>query len=281
VITRVAGIQTACSADRDQNLAKAASLVEMAADGGAKVACFEPFFNTRWFPRTRDEASFALAEEADGPTLSFLRELALKHDMHLVAPLFERDGDRRFYTAFVIRRNGEVAGRYRKVHIPEMPLWHEQFHFSPGDLGFPVFDLDGLAVGIQICWDNFFPEGARILALKGAQLILAPTAAAFYSHHRWETAMAATAIVNGVYLMRVNRVGREEEQHFYGRSFCVDPDGDFIIGPTDIHDGVVMADIDPARVERVRSDWDFFSVRRPDAYRALVDTSGPAAGTEP
>ncbi len=269
---KVAGIQMTCLPEREDNVRKAIRLGTMAAESGARIICYQPLFSTRWFPRSPDETALTLAERDDGPTLGALRSTAARLGVCLILPLFEQAEGGRFYTAFIIGAQGEILGKYRKVHLPDIPLWRERYFFSPGDTGFPVFHFEGLTFGVQICWDNFFPEGARLLALGGASIIFAPTAAAFDSYRRWETVMLAGAIVNGLYLMRVNRVGSEEEQDFYGRSFCVDPEGEFLIGPIGLNDGVVMAELDTAENERARSQWSFLADRRPETY-------GPLAGS--
>lgn len=265
---KVAGIQMACVEDRGRNLAKAAELGRMAADHGARVICWQQLPANPWFPRERAEAHFALAEGEDGPTLSALRPLAAETGATLVVPLFELAADgRRFNAAVVVGPDGAILGRYRKAHVPALPLWEEKFYFEPGDTGFPVFESQGLRFGVQLCWDNFFPEGTRRLALGGAELVFAPNAAAFATTRRWETVLAANAIVNNCYVFRVNRVGREERQDFYGRSFCVDPDGEFLMPPSGMNDGVVLADVDPGVVRAVREQWSFLRDRRPELYR--------------
>jgi N-carbamoylputrescine amidase len=193
--------------------------------------------------------------------------LAAKAGITLVCPLFEREGEDEYYnTAFVIGPDGGLLGKYRKLHIPALPLWEEKYYFRPGNLGLPVFESQGLAFGIQLCWDNFFPEGARQMALQGAQLVFCPNAAAFASTRKWEIVMSATAIVNNIYLFRVNRVGREQKQDFYGRSFCVNPEGEMLMPPSGMGNSVIMADIDPGLIDEVRREWAFFGDRRTEVY---------------
>ncbi len=267
---KVAGIQMAYGGDRDSNLEQAVALANMAAGGGAGVICYHALFNTPWFPAAEDPAGFSLAEGEDGPTLTRMRREAQRLRVSFVLPLFEKDGEAYYCTAYVIGPGGETKGRYRKVHIPDIPFWRERYYFTPGEGDYPVFEHGGLPFGVQICWDNFFPEGARILALKGAAIVFAPTAAAFFSHHKWETVMTASAIVNGLYLMRVNRIGQEAGLDFYGRSFCADPEGDFAIGPVGIHEGVILAEVDTERVGQVRREWNFMGGRRPETYGDLA-----------
>ncbi|HEY5999802.1 MAG TPA: nitrilase-related carbon-nitrogen hydrolase [bacterium] len=264
---KVAGIQMACGEDRERNLAKAAALGRMAAERGARVICFQQLPANDWFPRERDERHRALAEGEDGPTLAALRPLAAEFGATLVCPLFERAADGACYnTAMVVGPEGGLLGRYRKVHVPTLPLWEESFYFQPGDGGFPVFESQGLRFGVQICWDNFFPEGTRHLALAGAELVFAPNAAAFATTRRWETVLAANAIVNNLYVFRVNRVGHEQRLDFYGRSVCIDPEGEFVLPPSGMHDGAVLVDVDPGAVRAVREEWSFLRDRRPDVY---------------
>jgi N-carbamoylputrescine amidase len=270
---KVAGVQMSCTGDLEEDLTKAVKLCGMAAEGGARVICYQPMFNSAWFPRSMDAENFLLAEDEGGPTLERMSGEARRLGVCLVLPIFEKSGEEYYYTAFVVGSEGNLLGRYRKIHLAEIDLWHEKCYFSPGNVGYPVFEHDGLRFGVQICWDNFFPEGSRILALEGAEIILAPTAAAFHSYRKWETVMSATAIVNGAYLMRINRVGSEEEQDFYGRSFCMDPEGEYIIGPVGMNDGVILAEIDTDLIRRVRSEWDFLGVRRQETY-GPISSSG-------
>jgi N-carbamoylputrescine amidase len=265
---KVAGIQMACAEERAKNLAKALTLGRMAAEHGARVICFQQLFALPWFPRERDPGHFGLAEGDDGPTLDAMRQLAAETGTTLVCPLYELGADgERYNAAVVVGPDGGVLGRYRKAHVPDLPLWEEQYYFRPGDAGFPVFESQGLRFGVQLCWDNFYPEGTRRLALGGAELVFAPNAAAFATTRRWETVLAANAIVNNLYVFRVNRVGREQRQDFYGRSTCFDPDGEPLLPPSGMHDGVVMAEVDPAAVRAVREEWSFLRGRRPELYR--------------
>jgi N-carbamoylputrescine amidase len=196
-----------------------------------------------------------------------MRELAVAHEVVLVCPIFEAGDEQRFYnSAVVIDAGGAILGSYRKVHVPQIPLWEERYYFAPGNRGFPVFETKFAVIGVQICWDNFFPEGSRILALKGAQIIFCPTAAAFASQKKWETVITANAITNGVYNFRVNRVGREEKQDFYGMSFCVSPEGELLGPPAGMKEGIALIDIDLKQIQKVRKEWPFSKDRRPEAY---------------
>jgi N-carbamoylputrescine amidase len=270
VLIRIAGIQMACSQTKEKNIERAAKLVSLAAERGAKIICLQELFHTHWFPKDINNENFALAEPLNGPTLETIRPLAGSKGVVLVCPIFEKAGEDRFHnSAVVIDPEREVLGVYRKVHIPQIPLWEEKSYFTPGDKGFPVFQTVYGTVGVQICWDNFFPEGTRCLALKGAQIIVSPTAAAFASQKRWQTMISANAMANGVFVLRINRVGSEEKQDFYGRSFCVGPHGELVGSPSGIKEGILFADIDLRDITRYRQEYPFLRDRRPEIYRDI------------
>lgn len=268
-MVKLAGIQISCSESKERNIEKAIQFTQIAVDRGANIICFQELFATHWFPKEMSEEHFSFAETRDGPTVTRMQRLAEEKGVALICPIFEKE-ERAFYnSAIVIDAGGEILGSYRKMHVPQIPLWEERYYFTPGDLEFPVFKTKFGVIGVQICWDNFFPEGSRILALKGAQIIFAPTAAAFASHQKWETVISSNAILNGVYIFRVNRVGSEEKQDFYGRSFCVSPEGELLDNPTGMRDGIAFVDIDLKDIERVRKEWPFFKDRRPEVYQEI------------
>lgn len=267
---KIAGIQMVCSEDKDDNIQRALRMGMVAAEKGAQIICFQELFNTHWFPRDIDEGNFLLAEAVDGPTVATMKTLAKGKEVALILPFFEKNGDQYFNTAAVIDQRGEIIGTYRKIHVPQIPLWEERAYFSPGDKGFPVFDLGLAKIGVQICWDNFFPEGTRNLALRGAQIVFAPTAAAFASQQRWLKVLAGNAIVNGLFVMRVNRVGSESKQDFYGMSFCISPEGDLVGEPTGLQEGILLVEVALDEVSRVRKEWPFLKDRRPEAYALLA-----------
>jgi N-carbamoylputrescine amidase len=268
---RIAGIQMNGSPDKARNLEKAQLLAEIAAEGGAKIICFQELFTTHWFPMDINPQHFQLAEEIPGPATEAMQLMARKSEAVLILPLFEKDPRGLYFnTAVVIDADGEILGKYRKIHIPQIPSWEEKAYFQPGDLGFPVLNTRYGRLGVQICWDNFFPEGARILALKGAQMIFSPTAAALASQEKWEKVICANAATSGIYIFRVNRVGKEEKQVFYGKSFCATPEGELVDQPSGAQEGVVMADIDLLEIERTRRVWTFLRDRRPEVYGELL-----------
>jgi len=275
-LIRLAGVQISCLEDKERNVEKAARFAQIAVDKGAQIICFQELFTTHWFPKEMNSAHFSLAEEVSGPSVQRMREVARERGVALVCPIFEAEGQKAYYnSAVVIDAGGEILGCYRKVHVPQIPLWEEKYYFAPGNLGFPVFKTQFGVIGVQICWDNFFPEGTRVLALKGAQMIFAPTAAAFASQKRWETVISGNAISNGVYIFRVNRVGSEEKQDFYGRSFCVSPEGELLDPPTGMNEGIALIDVDLSQIETVRKEWSFFKDRRPETYEEMIKTREP------
>lgn len=276
---KLAAIQVSATPDVDRNLRKAAQFLEAAAGRGARVACFPELFSLPWFPREENEEWFALAEPLDGPFCTRVAKLAEGIGIAVICPFFERADDRYFNSAVVIDARGHHVGHYRKVHVPSIPLWEERFYFSSGDLGFPVWEVEGLKIGVQICWDHFFPEGFRSLALAGAEAVFVPTAAAFASQQRWLGMAVGHAVANGLFVVRVNRVGREPQQDFYGGSFCVRPDGDLTSEPIGVNEGVLLVECDPSEVERARRSWPFLQDRRPECYGALA--ACPRSDREP
>lgn len=266
---KIAGIQFTCSSDRERNAENAHRVLDVAIREGARIICFHEVFNSYWFPRDRDEAAFQLADEVGGPVVTAMAERAREADVAIILPIFERSGDFFYNTAVVMDGDG-IKGLYRKVHIPDIPLWEERFYFKPGDTGFPVFDTRHGRIGVQISWDNLYPEGTRILALKGAEMIFSPTACAFKSQHIWQTVISGNAIANGLFIMRVNRVGSEEAQDFYGMSFCVNPEGELIGGPTGIADSVLLCEVDLEYLKRVRREWPLLKERRAGEYKEIL-----------
>jgi len=268
----VAGIQMACGPDRDENVSKALDLAGIAVERGAKMVCFAECFVWPWFPRKAVEAHRSLAVPIPGPLTRSLQLFAEKSEAVVIAPVFEAGVDgARYNTSLVIDASGVLLGTYRKNHIPELPNYQERFYFRPGNLGFPVFQTRYGRIGVQTCWDNFFPEGARALAVKGAEILFCPTACSTPGGAtKWERAVMGHAIYNSVYAMRVNRVGTEGNMTFYGKSFCLDPNGDFVSGPAGADEGVVLADIDLERITLVRDDWTYLGERRPEIYTDLV-----------
>ena len=267
---KLAGIQVSCSEEKERNIEKAVRFTKIAIEKGAHIICFQELFTTHWFPREMDKRYFSLAEKVDGLTIGTMRKLAKEYGVVLICPIFEMEADSFYNSAIVIDADGEILGSYRKIHVPQIPLWEERYYFSSGNHGFPVFKTKFAPIGIQICWDNFFPEGSRILALKGAKILFSPTAAAFASQRKWETVISSNAIANGVYIFRVNRVGSEEKQDFYGRSFCLSPEGELLDKPTGMKDSIALIEVDLKNIDKTRKEWPFFRDRRPDSYKEIL-----------
>ena len=162
-------------------------------------------------------------------------------------------------------------GSYRKIHVPQIPLWEERYYFSSGNHGFPVFKTKFAPIGVQICWDNFFQRD-QIISIKGAKILFSPTAAAFASQRKWETVISSNAIANGVYIFRVNQVGSEEKQDFYGRSFCISPEGELLDKPTGMKDGIALIEIDLKNIDKTRKEWPFLRDRRPEVYKQIAES---------
>jgi N-carbamoylputrescine amidase len=269
---KIAGIQMSAGMNKAANIKWAIDLLGIAKKKGAGIACLPQLFNTHWFPIEINNRNFELAESVHGSTITTMREAAQRLKMALILPIFEKDGGTFFNTAFVIDENGDVIGRYRKMHVPQIPLWEERSYFEKGDLGFCVFNLRGLRLGVLLCWDIFFPEAPRILALKGAQMIFVPTASAFYDQRRkWDRAIAASAHANGLYIFRVNRVGKEGKLDFYGRSLCIGPNGDPVDSPSGSSEGVILIDVDLNKINEGRNIWPFLKDRRIDAYEEILE----------
>jgi len=269
-LLKLAGIQISCGEEKRKNIEKAVKFARIAIEKGASIICFQELFTTHWFPKEISQHHFSLAEEINGPSVLPMQELAERENVVLICPIFEKEGERYYNSAVVIDAGGKISGTYRKIHIPQIPLWEEKYYFSPGNLGFPVFRTRFATLGVQICWDNFFPEGSRVLTLKGAQIIFSPTAAAFASQEKWRTVISGNAMANGVYFFRVNRVGSEEKQDFYGRSFCISPEGELVDRPTGMKEGIFLVEIDLKAIERVRKEWPLLRDRRPEVYHEIL-----------
>lgn len=267
---KIAGIQFSCSEDKDKNTEKACKMMDLAAEQSAAMVCFQELFNLPWFPRSRNEEASGLAEELDGPTVNLFKGKAAESACVVILPFFEKQGSNYYNSCAIIDADGKVAGVYRKIHLPDIPLWEEKFYFSPGKLGFPVFDTRYGRIGIQISWDNLFPEVSRILALKGAEVIFAPTACAFKSQNIWQTVITSNAITNSLFAMRVNRTGSEEKLDFYGMSFSVNPEGELIGGPTGTGDAVMITDVNLENLAEMRREWPIMKERRPDLYKEVL-----------
>lgn len=266
---RIAGIQMGAGPDVARNVTRAVEMAEVAAGKGAKIIGFPELCLTTWFPRNEDPAGFSLAGEVTGGAVDEFVKASLKHQVVIVLPFFEKGGDR-FYNSAAVIDSGRIVGVYRKIHLPNIPQYREAFYFSPGDGNFPVFETSRGRIGVQICWDNLFPEGTRILALRGADIVFAPTAASMESHTLWERAVSANAFANHLFVFRVNRVGQEDGISFYGRSFCAGPWGEMVSELAGSKDAIVIADIDRKERDAAAETWGFLRYRRPAEYGDIV-----------
>ncbi|MGH7197928.1 MAG: carbon-nitrogen hydrolase [Candidatus Omnitrophota bacterium] len=276
---RIGLVQMSCAADPEANLKKALSRVKVAAAKGARIVCLQELFNTPYFCQTQSTGNFDLAQRIPGPATDALARLARSEKVVIVAPLFENAGRGVYYNAAaVINADGKLIGKYRKMHIPDDPGFNEKFYFTPGDLGFQIFDTAYARIGVLICWDQWFPEAARLTALAGAKILFYPTAigwkpeepAATKSYHSaWETVQRGHAIANGVYVAAANRVGKEGPIRFWGNSFVADPFGGIGYRASATQEEVILADCDLSRVDQTRREWPFFRDRRIDSYSGL------------
>ena len=279
-------IQMAFSPDPDKNLAAAVSRIEEATEGGAHIVCLPELFRSRYFCQTEDAALFDLAEPIPGPTTKTLGKLARKLKVVLVAPLFERRAAGIYHnSAAMIDSNGEMVGLYRKMHIPDDPSYYEKFYFTPGDLGYQAFDTRVGRISTLICWDQWYPEAARLSALKGANILFYPTAIGWHPHEKkqhgkaqreaWQTVQRGHAIANGVYVASVNRIGHETPNaksagiEFWGSSFISDPQGVVIAEAPVDKPAILLAEIDLAHLEDIRRNWPFLRDRRIDTYDGM------------
>lgn len=274
-------VQMSCSEQPEENLAKALTCVRRAAQQGAQIICLQELFRSRYFCQREDVRHFLLAEPIPGPTTTALSRVAAEQGVAIVVPLFEKRAEGLFHnTAVVLDADGSLIGKYRKMHIPDDPLYYEKFYFAPGDLGFQTFSTRHAKVGVLICWDQWFPEGARLAALSGAQILFYPTAIGWLhdetpeerhaQHQAWETIQRSHAIANGVYVAVVNRVGREDELQFWGASFVSDPFGRVLARASQTAEETLIVSCDLRRIDEIRQQWPFLRDRRIDAYANLT-----------
>lgn len=277
----IALVQTSCTIDPVENLSKACNKIREAAAEGAQIICLQELFSSLYFCQTEDYESFRYAEPIPGPSTLVMQELARELEVVLVASLFE-ERTRGLYhnTAIVIDADGSFLGKYRKMHIPDDPGFYEKFYFTPGDLGYKVFKTRYATIGVLICWDQWFPEAARLTALKGAEIIFYPTAIGWAADERsaevrrsqqeaWRTIQRSHAIANGLFVASVNRVGTEGELEFWGNSFICDPFGQIIEEAAHQNDALLLAECDRSRIDFCRSHWPFLRDRRIETYAEL------------
>jgi N-carbamoylputrescine amidase len=283
---RVGLVQMAMSAETNENLDKAAARVDEAARMGAQVVCLPELYRSPYFCQREDQALFDLAEPVPGPSTERLGEVARRTGAAVIAPIFERRAPGIYHnSAVVLDADGAVAGLYRKMHIPDDPAFYEKFYFTPGDLGFRTFRTRFGPVGTLICWDQWYPEGARLTALGGAAVLFYPTAIGWHPAEKerygasqldaWRTVQRGHAIANGCYVAAVNRVGHEPGPpgqaglEFWGGSFLCDPFGVVLQEAPADREAILVGEVDLARIEEVRRHWPFLRDRRIDAYAGL------------
>lgn len=282
-MTKVALIQTRVSPDNQQAMSHMESRIRSAEAEGARVMLLPELFASPYFCQEEDHSFFSLSEAADGPTVSKMRDLAKELSVVIVVPFFERVAAGVYFnTAAVIDADGTVLGQYRKMHIPDDPGFYEKFYFSPGDLGYKVFATRYGNIGVLICWDQWYPEAARLTALRGADILVYPTAIGWHPDEKaahgetqytaWQRVQLGHAVANGVYVAAINRVGFEKNPikdtgiEFWGRSFLAGPQGEILAQAGERDDETLIEDVDFSHIETVRQHWPFLRDRRIDSY---------------
>ncbi len=292
-VVRVGLTQMACTDDPRTNLARQIELLDRAGRQGAKILCTQELFRSQYFCQTEDHRFFKLAETIPGPSTGALAKLAKKHKSVIIGSLFEKRAAGLYHnTAVIIESDGSIKGIYRKMHIPDDPLYYEKFYFTPGDTGFRSWDTSQGKIGVLICWDQWYPEGARLTALQGAQILFYPTAIGWHpsekaeygkaQHESWELMQRSHAVANGCYVCAPNRIGlekiagkdgrpvNEEGIEFWGQSFVASPNGQIIAKASSQEQQVLVVDCDLDKVEFSRTHWPFLRDRRVDAYQNLT-----------
>ena len=290
---RIGLVQMSCSLDARENQEKAEQKIIEAAQAGAQVICLPELYRTQYFCREEKAELFDLAEPVPGATTASLGKIAKEHRVVIVASLFERRAPGLYHnTAAILGSNGDLLGLYRKMHIPDDPLFFEKFYFTPGDLGFKNFDTEFGRLGVLVCWDQWYPEAARLTAMQGANILFYPTAIGWHPAEKaqygpgqldaWRTIQRSHAIANGLYVAAVNRVGYEGPRpqdptdaneksglEFWGNSFLADPFGKLLVEGSNAHEEILVHEVNPAWSEEVRRNWPFFRDRRIDHYGGL------------
>jgi N-carbamoylputrescine amidase len=278
---KVGLVQTRVGEDLQDNLDKTARFIKQAVKKGAQVVCLQELFASRYFAQTKDERFFEIAEKVPGPLSRFLAECASANRVLLIGgSIYERGDDGKFYnTTLIYDSKGSLVGKYRKMHIPHDPNYYEQYYFAPGDLGYIQVSVGDTVVAPLICYDQWFPEAARVNTIQGAQIIFYPTAIGWFpemkrdepfSARRWEDAMRAHASLNGIFTAAVNRVGREGELRFWGGSFVADPFGEVVARASRSKEEVLIATLDLDRIRLSQEGWRFLVNRRPQSYSDLT-----------
>lgn len=279
-------LQTACATDHGSNLRKTLARAERAAKQGAQIICTQELFRSQYFCQSEDHENFKLAETIPGPSTKAFQKLARKHKVVVIASLFERRTAGVYHnTAAIIDADGSLLGLYRKMHIPDDPLYYEKFYFTPGDLGFRAWKTRYGRIGVLICWDQWYPEAARLTALQGAQILFYPTAIGWHpsekkshgadQYNAWELIQRGHAVANGCYVAVANRIGHERPVggdgiEFWGQSFVAGTSGKVLAKATAHREEILIAPVDLGQVEATRTHWPFLRDRRIDAYGGLT-----------
>jgi agmatine deiminase len=274
-------IQTTVSENIEDNMNKNKEKIEEAAGKGAQIVCLQELYRTRYFPQKEKQKVTGLAETIPGDSTKVFSKLAKEKKIVIIAPLFEKASNGKYYnSAAIIDSDGRITGCYRKIHIPQDPLFYEKNYFEAGDQGFCVHKTSYARVGVLICYDQWFPEAARINALKGAEIIFYPTAIGYVKgytssdgdwHDAWKTVQRAHAIANGVHVAAVNRVGTEEQLKFWGGSFVCDSFGKVLGEASSTKEEVLVVKVDLSKNKQIQEGWGFLKNRRPDAYNSLIE----------
>lgn len=297
-LVRIGLLQATASPDPEDNLQRTLRAARQAARQGAQILCTQELFRSLYFCQCEHHDFFRLAEPIPGPSTRAFQRLARQHRVVIIASLFERRAPGLYHnTAAIIDADGTLLGLYRKMHIPDDPLYYEKFYFTPGDLGFRAWQTRYAKIGVLICWDQWYPEAARLTALQGAEILFYPTAIGWHpsekaeygsqQHAAWELIQRSHAVANGCYVAAVNRVGREclpqapgEGIEFWGQSFVAGPSGQLIAKASADREEILLADLDLEAIDQTRTHWPFLRDRRVDAYTALtrrwIDTSDPS-----
>lgn len=281
-VVRVGLIQMRSSADQIKNLEQSLERIREAASQGAQIICLQELFLSQYFCQTEDPSHFQNAEPIPGPTSKRLGEAARQHSVVLLGSIFERRTEGIYHnTAVVLDADGKLVGSYRKAHIPDDPGYYEKFYFTPGDSGFPTHQSRYGRLGVLVCWDQWFPEAARLMALGGAQILFYPTAigrvpedskeTAQEQRQAWQTIQRSHAIANGIFVAAANRVGREGGLDFWGSSFICDPFGKIIAEASSDKEEIIYADCDMSLISQTRQNWPFLRDRRIDTYQGITE----------
>jgi N-carbamoylputrescine amidase len=279
-------LQHACSAKPAENLQKTLALAEKAAKGGANIICTQELFRSQYFCQSEDHENFKLAEPIPGPSTQAFQKIAKKYNVVIIASLFEKRASGLYHnTAAIIDAGGKLLGVYRKMHIPDDPLYYEKFYFTPGDTGFKAWDTKCGKIGVLVCWDQWYPEGARLTAMQGAEILFYPTAIGWHpgekkeygvnQHGAWETIQRSHAVANGCYVAAVNRIGHEAPVggagiEFWGQSFVAGTSGQILAKASLDKEEVMLVPIELGKVDVTRTHWPFLRDRRIDAYGNLT-----------